>query len=64
VFQTAGAFDRMLTAFGATLVTLHAQLIFPLPRNRQVRELVFNTFSHYFVWPSADYFTLPHPSVL
>jgi hypothetical protein len=64
VFQAAGTFDGRHTAFAATLVSPHAQLIFPLPRNRQVRELVFNKFFHDFALPSADYFTLPHPSPL
>jgi hypothetical protein len=46
VFQTAGGLDGGFAAFGATLVALHAQLIFALPRNRQTREFVLNTFSH------------------
>jgi hypothetical protein len=44
--QTAGPLGCGLPAFGATIITLHAQLILSLPRNRQVRELVFNPFSH------------------
>jgi hypothetical protein len=46
VFQTAGSLDGRFAAFGATLVALHPQLIFALPRNRQTRKLVLNTLSH------------------
>jgi hypothetical protein len=45
--------ERRVATLGAALVSLHAQLIFPLPRHRQIRELVFNTFFHYSILPSA-----------
>jgi hypothetical protein len=48
MLQTARRLNRSLTALGATLVALHSQLIFTLPRNRQPRELVFNALSHDF----------------
>jgi len=43
----------LLAALRATLVPLHAQLIFPLARNRQIRELVFNAFSHFIPFPTG-----------
>jgi hypothetical protein len=54
VLQTAGALDGSLAALCATLVALHAQLIFPLPRHRQVRELVRNDLWHDLAFPPAD----------
>jgi chromate transport protein ChrA len=51
VFQTTRALDGLLTALRATLVPLHAQLIFSLARNSQIRELVFNAFSHFIPFP-------------
>jgi hypothetical protein len=48
MFQTARRLHGRLAAFGATLVALHSQLIFALPRNGQTRELVFNALSHDF----------------
>jgi len=46
VFQAAGSLDRRFSAFRAAALALHAQLVFPLPGNPQVREFVFNPFSH------------------
>lgn len=46
MLQAARPNRRRLSAFGATAIPLHAQLVLPLPRNRQVRELVSNTLSH------------------
>ena len=46
VFQTARTLHRRFAALRAAPVALHPQLVFPLPRNRQVRELVFDPFSH------------------
>jgi hypothetical protein len=46
MFQTARRLHGRFAAFGATLVALHSQLIFALPRNGQMRELVFNALSH------------------
>ena len=40
VLQTARAADGRLTAFSATMVSLHPHLMLPLPRNQEVRELV------------------------
>jgi hypothetical protein len=40
--------DRRLTALGAAPIALHPQLILALPRDRQARELIFNSFSHLF----------------
>jgi hypothetical protein len=53
VFQTTRALNGLLTAFRATLVPLHAQLIFSLARNSQIRELVFNAFSHFIPFPTG-----------
>jgi len=47
MFQTARRLYGWFAAFGATLVALHSQLIFALPRNGQMRELVFNALSHF-----------------
>src|ERR1039457_5212933 len=46
VLKTTRTLDRRFTALGAPMVALHAQLVLPLPRNPQVRELIFNPFSH------------------
>jgi hypothetical protein len=48
VFEASRAPRGRRSAFRAPLVSLHAQLILPLPRNRQVRELIFNFLSHLF----------------
>jgi chromate transport protein ChrA len=53
VFQTTRALNRLLTALRATLVPLHAQLVFSLARNRQKRELVFDAFSHFIPFPTG-----------
>src|SRR5262245_35053985 len=50
VFQAARAKLGQLAAFGATLVALHSQLIFALPRNGQAREFVFDAGFHGVVW--------------
>jgi hypothetical protein len=47
VFQTARALLGGRSAFGAPVVALHAELVLPLPRDFQVRELVLYTFSHF-----------------
>jgi hypothetical protein len=47
MFQTARRLDGCFTAFGATPVALHSQLIFALPRDGQMCELVFNALSHF-----------------
>ena len=46
VLQASRADRCGLPAFGATLVPLHAQLIFALPRNGQLSELIFDPCSH------------------
>lgn len=46
MLQTSGCLDRRFAAFSAAFITLHSQLIFPLTRNRQMRELVFDACSH------------------
>jgi hypothetical protein len=45
--------DRLFTALRASLVPLHAQLILALARNSQIRELVFNAFSHVIPFPTG-----------
>jgi hypothetical protein len=39
---------RRRTTLRAALVALHPQLIFPLPRNQQIGELILDPFSHFF----------------
>ncbi len=46
VLETSGTLNSRFAALSASLVSLHAQLVFALPRNRQIRELVFYAFSH------------------
>jgi hypothetical protein len=46
VLQAPGTFRRGFAAFGAAFVALHAQLIFALTRDVQVRELIDNAISH------------------
>jgi hypothetical protein len=46
MFQAARPLDGFFTAFRASLVTLHAELILPLPGDLQIREFVFYPFSH------------------
>jgi len=53
VFQTTRPLNRLLTAFRASFVPLHAQLIFSLARNSQRCELVFNAFSHFIPFPTG-----------
>ena len=53
VFQTTRPLDRLFTALRAPLVPLHPQLIFSLTRNSQIRELVFNAFSHSIPFPTG-----------
>jgi hypothetical protein len=50
VFQTPRTLYRRLPALSAAPVALHSQLVFPLPRNWQARELVFDAFSHFFLF--------------
>ena len=47
MLKAARPLDRLFTAFRASLVSLHAELIFPLPGDRQIRELIFDPFSHF-----------------
>jgi hypothetical protein len=51
VLETPRALNCRLAAFGAPFVSLHAQLILALPRDRQMRELVFYASSHVSVFP-------------
>ena len=46
MLQATDASNSRRAAFGAPLVPLHSQLVFSLPRNRQIGELVLNAFSH------------------
>ena len=46
VLEAARPLGRRLAAFRAPPRALHPQLIFPLPRDRQVRELIMNRSSH------------------
>lgn len=46
VLQAARSLDRWLAALCAALVALHPQLVLSLPGNRQIRELVLDSFSH------------------
>jgi hypothetical protein len=46
VLQTARTHNGRFAAFGATLVAPHSQLIFPLPRNGQLRKFILNPCSH------------------
>ena len=63
VLQTPRSLNRRLTAFGASLVPLHAQLILPLPRYGQVRVLVLNSPSHFlfqfFSWWRLFFVSVP-----
>jgi len=47
MLQAPGTLHRLLTALRAPLVSLHAQLILALPGDWQIRELVFDAFSHF-----------------
>jgi hypothetical protein len=47
VLEASGTLHRWLTALRAPLVSLHAQLILALPRHWQIRELIFDAFSHF-----------------
>jgi hypothetical protein len=46
VFEAAGALSGRLAAFRAAFVALSPHLVFSLPRNRQMRELVDNKVVH------------------
>jgi len=46
--DAARALHRRCSTFGAPGITLHAQLILTLPRDRQVGEFVFYRYSHGF----------------
>jgi hypothetical protein len=48
MFQASRALHSRLTTFSTPSISLHAQLILPLPRDGQVRVLVFNALSHLF----------------
>jgi hypothetical protein len=56
VLQTLPTANRGLAADDAPVVALHPQLVTPLPRNRQVRKLIFNALSH--VLLQNDYYRL------
>ena len=47
MLEAPRALHGWLATFGAPAIPLHAQLIFALPRNRQVRELVLYASSHF-----------------
>jgi hypothetical protein len=47
MLQAPGTLHRLLTAFRAPLVSLHSQLVFALPGDWQIRELIFDAFSHF-----------------
>jgi hypothetical protein len=49
MLETARSLHSRLAALSATLVALHTQLVFALPRNRQMRELIFDARSHDFL---------------
>jgi hypothetical protein len=46
VLQATRSLDRGRAAFGTSPVTLHSQLVFPLPGNRHLSELILNSSSH------------------
>lgn len=56
VLQTPRALHCGLPALSAAPVALHSQLVFPLPRNRQASELVFNAFSHFVLLRLVKYY--------
>jgi hypothetical protein len=51
VLEASGTLNSRFAALSASLVSLHAKLILALPRNRQIRELVFYAFSHSVPFP-------------
>ena len=51
VLQTPRALHSRLPTFSTPSISLHAQLILPLPRDGQVRVLVFDALSHLFFSP-------------
>jgi hypothetical protein len=56
VLQTPRALYRGLTALSAAMVTFHPQLVLALSRNRQIRKLIYNSFSHIFPFnPIKEY---------
>jgi hypothetical protein len=54
VHQTPRTLDRRFAALGAAVGELHPQLVLPLPRNRQVGELIFNPSSHFFPFRAVN----------
>jgi len=46
MLQAPRTLGRRISALGATLVALHAQLVLALPGNREGREFVLDWFSH------------------
>src|SRR5436190_15197571 len=46
MLEAARPLDCCFTALGAATVPLHAQLIFSLPGDRQIRKLIFYSSSH------------------
>jgi len=55
MLQTPGPLHRLLTAFRAPLISLHTQLILALPGDWQIRELIFDAFSHVCSVPTGIY---------
>jgi hypothetical protein len=55
MFQAPGPLDRLFAALRASFVSLHAELIFPLPGDRQIRELIFDPFSHFAFFATMFY---------
>jgi hypothetical protein len=47
VLEAPGTLRRGRSAFGAPPISLHPQLIFSLPGNRQFREFIFDWSSHF-----------------
>jgi hypothetical protein len=63
VFQTARSLDGRFTALGAAPITLHPQLILSLPRDRQLCELIIDSFSHFFRFrPVKEYLSVSYPA--
>ncbi len=50
VFQATRALHGGRPAFRASVVSFHAHLVFPLPGNWQVRELILYLLSHLLIW--------------
>src|SRR6059058_240230 len=54
VLQTTGSFHCLRATFRASLVALHPQLVLALARDRKLRELVLNTWSHCILWQTYE----------